>query len=77
MRHELEIWPWWLVELANAEIKKKMIFVTAYSKTTVQMKTVESKSMMQFQSQIFEVRYESFYQGVNTSSRISLLRVLK
>ena len=54
-----------------------MIFVTAYSKTTVQMKTVESKSMMQFQSQIFEVRYESFYQGVNTSSRISLLRVLK
>ena len=32
--------------------KKKKVFVTAYSKTTVKMKTVESKSILQFQTQI-------------------------
>ena len=52
MRCELETWPWWFVELANAKIGKKEIFVAAYSKTTMQMKTVESKSMMQFQLHI-------------------------
>ena len=52
MRHELETWPWWLEELANAEIEKREIFVAAYLKTTMQMKTVESKSIIQFQSQI-------------------------
>ena len=57
MRHELEIWPWWFVELANAKYGKKEIFVAAYSKTTMRMKTIENKSMMQFQSQIFEVGY--------------------
>ena len=51
-RCELETWPWWLEELANAEIEKREIFVAAYSKNTMQMKAVESKSMMQFQSQI-------------------------